>query len=149
MVWSLAVNKWIIWYAVFLHIAWGCALLQSESPLGVTAIHHIGIMLPGRWTSAVGLIMIGTLAGIGLLTNDRMLSLIVLLPQQFVLMLSALGAIVAIYHSTFADGVVRPRAFIFTDQMPAVLAAIFHTCALLEAHGRESLDRIRAKWRAE
>jgi len=61
-----------------------------------------------------------------------------LIPQQFVLMMSAFGAIAAIMHSTFADGVPRPRGFILADQSPAVLAAAFHTAAIIERYVRRA-----------
>jgi hypothetical protein len=54
-----------------------------------------------------------------------------LLPQQFVLMLSAVGAGMAMWAGAFADGVARPPAFIIADQMPAILAAIGHTYAII------------------
>jgi hypothetical protein len=54
-----------------------------------------------------------------------------LLPQQTLLMISACGAILAIYFSRYADGVVRPRPFIAADQIHVILAALGHTTAVV------------------
>jgi hypothetical protein len=54
-----------------------------------------------------------------------------LIPQQIVLMMSAAGAITAVYLSHFADGVERARIFIAADQIPVVLAALGHTAAII------------------
>ncbi len=56
---------------------------------------------------------------------------VLLLPQQILLMMGVSGAIEAIWLSQFADGVLRPRAFIAADQINSVLAAIGHTVAII------------------
>jgi hypothetical protein len=45
-------------------------------------------------------------------------------------MMSAAGAIEAMWLGQFADGVLRPTAFIAADQMYTVLAALGHTVAI-------------------
>lgn len=50
-----------------------------------------------------------------------------LLPQQATLMLSAMSAISSVMASHYADGVLRPRAFIFADQWGNIIPAILHT----------------------
>ena len=139
------INYWIIWYAVALHVTWGLLLLVSADPAQVTAVNHVRLALGGRWTSAVGLLVIGGAAGIGLVQHIRWMSLTMLLPQQFILMLSALGALHSIATGTFADGAHYPRAFIAADQLPAILAATFHTCAIIEYHWQELLAIARYK----
>jgi hypothetical protein len=53
------------------------------------------------------------------------------LPQQFMLVLSAGAASSAMFSSHFADGVIRPQAFIVSDQIPAVLIAVFHVVIVI------------------
>jgi len=45
-------------------------------------------------------------------------------------MMSAAGAIEAIFISQYADGVLRPWAFIAADQVYSIIAALGHTLAM-------------------
>jgi hypothetical protein len=54
-----------------------------------------------------------------------------LVPQQFVLIISASGALHAAFVGHYADGVPRPWQFILGDQLPVILAALLYTYALL------------------
>jgi hypothetical protein len=55
---------------------------------------------------------------------------IAILPQQFILLVAMLGAVSAIFSQSFADGVVRPFAFIAADQGIYILIALVHLWAL-------------------
>lgn len=129
-------NKWIIWYAVALHATWGGLLLSSASVMNITAVHHLSLVIPNRWLLAVAMIVIALSAGLALAFRPMLRSLVLVLPQQMFLMISAVGAVVAISKSQFADGVLRPWQFIATDQVPAILAAVLHTLALVEWLGK-------------
>jgi hypothetical protein len=54
-----------------------------------------------------------------------------LLPQQFLLLVSGFAALHAMILGQFADGVVRAHTFLIADQSPILLVAIFHTVALV------------------
>lgn len=62
-------------------------------------------------------------------------SIIIGLPQQLLLMISAGSSLWAVLLSQYADGAPRHWAFIFADQLPAILAALCHTGALIAFHG--------------
>jgi len=81
-------------------------------------------------------LLCGVLALVGLTHKFRygFWGLTLALPQQFILMESLIGAVIAISTSSFADGVIRPRLFIAADQVPAILAAILHTMAIVNLH---------------
>ena len=117
-------------------------LLYGDTVGDITAIHHtlqLGfspLWLGVTYLTVAGLAALGMVRKVGSLKLNIFGSLLVVLPQQFLLMFSAVGACVAIYHSQFADGVVRPRAFLAADQCPAIFLAIFHTCALVDLHVR-------------
>ena len=49
---------------------------------------------------------------------------------------SAYAAVVAVAVAHYGDGVTRPRLFILADQVPAVLAMVLHTAAVIEMHAR-------------
>jgi len=126
---------WIIWYAVLLHITWGCLLLASRVPYGATAL-HVYSWVP-RVVLAVVLFAASGLAIWGV-TRRRpsWQGLATLLPQQALMTFSAYAAIVAVAAAHYGDGVTRPRLFILADQAPVVLTMVLHTVAVIEMHAR-------------
>jgi hypothetical protein len=72
-----------------------------------------------------------TCAWAGFLARRKVMTLLLLSPQQLFLFLGAGGAFEAIWTSQFADGVVRSQAFIFVDQCPTILMTIFHYWAMV------------------
>jgi hypothetical protein len=66
--------------------------------------------------------------------EHRDLGLLLILPQQFLLLVSMGGAIEAVVKGVYADGTVRPSVFIFVDQFPAILIACFHTLAIFDIY---------------
>ena len=55
-----------------------------------------------------------------------MLGVFLVLPQQFLLLVSAIGAIFCVIDVKFADSAVYPRLFIFVDQIYLVLLCVAH-----------------------
>jgi hypothetical protein len=133
---SIQWNRYlIIWYAIILHWIQGTLLVLDDSAGLVTSTSHVREWLN---TSSDGLgllyITVGSFAALSLLLLPRfsVFRIIVLLPQQFFLILAAIGASIAILNSQFADGVIRSQYFIGADQIPIVIATILHTFALLD-----------------
>ena len=126
---------WIIWYAVLLHITWGCLLLASRVPYGATALHvYHGVprvVLAAALFAASGLAMWGVTR-----RRPSWQGLATLLPQQAIMTFSAYAAVVAVAVAHYGDGVPRPRLFILADQVPAVLTMVLHTAAVIEMHAR-------------
>lgn len=116
-------------YAVALHLAWAVILLFDGSATNATALNalHRYIALPLLSPVIAGAALV---AAYGMWSGSSW-TLVLLLPQQILLMMSAAGAIEAIWLSQFADGVIRARAFIAADQLYSVLAAIGHTLAII------------------
>jgi hypothetical protein len=52
-------------------------------------------------------------------------------PQQLLLVVAAIGALVAVVMGNYADGVSRPTLFIATDQLLVMLLPIFHALAIV------------------
>lgn len=127
-------RPWPVWYAMLLHLAWGALLLADGRAIDTTTLH---VFAHNTSEVVAGLfIAVAALAGIALRRPRRFRSALLLLPQQAVLILSAVGAVSAMAAGMFGDGVVRPHAFIAADQLPAVLAALFHTAYLVDIHRR-------------
>jgi len=119
----------MVLYAVALHLSWSIILLFDYAAINATAVNALAryIQPPGFLLCVIAAAAIAAL--IGLATRAPWIILL-LLPQQVLLMMSASGAIEAIWLSQFADGVIRSRAFIAADQLYSVLAAIGHTAAI-------------------
>lgn len=118
----------IITYAIALHLVWAIALFYDPAAGNATAVHTL-ILMVGRdiatWSYFVG----AGLAVLGLILIGPA-AFLCLLPQQFIMMVSAGGALWAMHLGQFADGVQRDHAFLIADQSPAVIAATLHTVAI-------------------
>jgi hypothetical protein len=122
----------ILWFAVFTHMLWGILLLFDPRAEWVTALSFTASLIPGDAVEPWLYISVSVLSAVSLLRNKIDLTdLSIMIPQQFILYLSAGGAIKAIMSSSFADGVVRPWAFIAADQSPYIFMAIIHTMAMI------------------
>jgi hypothetical protein len=128
----------MIWQACIIHYIWGIALFVDERASWTTAINAITKYLPSVKFEASLIIIASTLALFSLMSQKRtVLTLVALVPQQVLMMVSAFGAIQASVYSQFADGVVRPFWFIFSDQSPYIVVMILHTLAILEEYAGE------------
>ena len=142
-------TQWIIWLAVGTHLFWGYLLLShGEVVSWITAIHFT-ISQFGFSYQALGLTYCGVaiIALVALFINDDrpLLRLGMMLPQQFFLCVSLIGAFQAVRDSQFADGVIRPRAFLAADQIPfGIMLTVGHTCAILEPFVRSFMRK--SKW---
>lgn len=119
----------IIWYAIVLHLTWGSVLLMDIRAGYTTGIRALAQLFGSPIVAGWFLVCVALIAAHGILCKRY--SMIKCLPQQFALLVSAGGSVHAIITQQFADGVPRPLAFILCDQFPAILAAVFHTIALL------------------
>lgn len=130
----------MILYAISLHLAWSVILLFDASAMNATAVHALI-----RWgvssSSLAAIIAACALMALFALFLKPTWALMLLLPQQILLMMSASGAIDAIWIAQFADGVVRDRGFIAADQLYSVLAAAGHTLAIIRHAMHSNHDR--------
>ncbi len=122
----------MVLFAVALHLFWSAALMIDRAALNATAINALARFVQPPALIAL-LIAVALMAMVGMLFR---LPWWLLVPQQIVLMMSAAGAIEAMWLSQFADGVLRPAAFIAADQIYSVLAALGHTVALVTYSNR-------------
>ena len=124
----------MVLFAIALHFAWALILFIDDSALGATAIHALYRWIPMPWLMLV-IVGAAMLALISIVSKPPWF-VILLLPQQVLLVMSAAGAVEAIWLAQFADGVVRPRAFLAADQFYSILACIGHTVAIIAHTGR-------------
>lgn len=131
-------KNWILWYAIVLHGSWVIALLSSPAAMGSTGVAALAALGldRGALALALGVAVCCSLYDLQSPPRQRWLRIGLLLPQQFALCVSALGALQAIVSHQFADGVPRDPWFIASDQMHYVIAAAFHTAAVFQAGER-------------
>ena len=132
----------MIYYAVFLHGIWALMLLASDDPFGSTPLNSL--LLGHRYVTATVLLVASGLAVIGVQRKGTTAGSLLLLPQQVLLMVSAVGGIVAAISGHYADGVVRPHLFIAADQLPGMVAAFCHTFAVIDLHRQQRVITVRA-----
>ena len=117
----------------------------------VTSLGELSILTDAN-NIAIGIILIAvalmSMYSMRLYKHQKNLraSLLLSLPQQFILMLSMMSAFEAINVSHYADGVERPQLFIFIDQLPAILAAILHTLALFYYFSNSLHNKLLRIW---
>ena len=131
---------WIIWYAVLLHFAWAVLLVTGNTVLGTTPVHAFSF-IGNNVAIAIVLILVAGSATAGLVSGKQPYhQALAATPQQFLLLISAGGAVDAVIRGQYADGIERPWVFILADQLPSILVAFVHTLALLDLAG------IRLRW---
>ena len=117
-----------------IHVWQGCWLAVGGSAANVTSIHGLVEAVGGeRWVAAAMLIFVGAVAF--LVTSRQPWAPLVVIPQEIILALAAWSALDAIWASAFADGEVRPRPFIASDQGIYIMLFLGHTLALFSGNG--------------
>lgn len=119
----------IIIYAILLHLTWAISLFFDPAAGNATAVHTLLNFASNDFAVAIYAV-VGGFAILGLFHRKGVAKPLYLLPQQFVLMVSAGGSLWAMWLGQFADGVQRSHTFLIADQSPAVIAAVLHTYAI-------------------
>jgi hypothetical protein len=133
----------MIYYAVFLHGIWALMIIASSDPFGSTPVHVLEF--GPRVLTALVLGGTAAMAVFGIQKRGTTAGWLLLLPQQVLLMISAIGGIVAALLGHYADGVTRPHLFIAADQLPGIVAAICHTFAIIDLHRVHRVRSIRSQ----
>ena len=129
----------IVLYAVVLHYVWAACLIVDPRAGEATSLAWLTQVF--RPELAISLLLIvATLALIYvfLFSARYPWAVLLVLPQQAVLFISAWTALTAMIEGHFADGVARPTAFIVADQAPAIIAAVLHTAAIIMGFRRQT-----------
>src|SRR3954451_8360464 len=120
----------IILYAIVVHVITGVVLIlnpdagASTGPSSVVELLFDSSLLAG----VAMLVAAGLATGANFYRPWRSWAY---WPQQLLLVVAAIGALVAVVMGNYADGVVRPTLFIATDQLPVMLMPIFHAVAIV------------------
>lgn len=136
---------WMIYYATFLLCAWAIMLLFSADPFGSTPVS--ALKFGHRFIAAPVLLAASALAMRGVRRRGTPSGWLLMMPQQALLILSAIAALAAIASGHYADLEPRPRLFIAADQMPGIVAAFCHTFAIIDLHRTSRVRRMRPRAR--
>jgi hypothetical protein len=127
----------LVCFVAIMHILWACLLIFHGGPIATTATSLFRCLVPSYEVRALVYLVSGLLPVVLIWRPGSVLGLISVLPQQILLLLSGISAVVAISSGHFADGVVRPHIFIAADQGIFIVLAVLHVF--------ESLDRFHER----
>jgi hypothetical protein len=121
-----------------LHLAWTILLVLSASTAFSTPVSGVISLTGSRYAAAITLGAAALLAlFVGWLYRSERHSpatwtmTIGLVPQQFLLLVSALSGIRAIAVGHYSDGTARAWEFIAGDQLPVIIITLLYTTAIL------------------
>lgn len=138
--------NFIILYAVLLHLFWGISMLADPSANMISGVAGVKSLIGAAAAPYVFIAaaLLGLQATIG---EPRIWKAYIGVPQQFLLVLSSVGAIGCMIKGAFADNVIRPHAFLIADQSPVLIVAALHIAALLSIvhHSRLPLPVIKKR----
>lgn len=120
-----------------IHLFWGFIVLTYGSLPPTTTLFPLSELFVFPY-GALSLIISACLAYYSIKIKCSNYSPLLILPQQFFLILSTYGVMTAIATSSFADGVVRPWQFIASDQVMWLVLMVFYTYAIIS---RNSLEK--------
>ena len=122
-----------VMYAALLHVIEAAILLATTSADGSIGMDALLWVIPHRFI-LVGMLLAASGAASSVILVGRRLpvGLVILLlaPQQWFLLVTGLSAWLAVWHGSYADGVLRPHAFITADQLPRGMFSLIHLTAI-------------------
>lgn len=135
-------NQLMVLYASVYHMIWGVLIILYGRQLLFTASVSLTKLIPAYQLRGIILILVAVIAmSAGFFKGKILTQLLMLLPQQTILLLSAFSVVSAIGAGHFGDGVPRPWEFILLDQLPILITAIMYTIAVLEPGIRATIYR--------
>ncbi len=120
----------MVLYCTALHLAWAILISKSHDATGATPVSALASLFKSDTALVIVLVSAAILSMVGLVSRLPWM-VVLLMPQQSLLLISAFGGLAAIVGSQYADGVIRPQEFIAADQIGTILAALGHAGAII------------------
>ena len=120
-------QKNVILFVAILHILWGVLILNYGNNLHTTALHQMSLLFGSHYLVALVLFFASILAFYGIITKKDAVATILFIPQNFLLSISFLSVVLAVYQSHYGDGVPRPFQFILSDQLIVIMVFLIYT----------------------
>lgn len=147
-------SAWLLHLTLLKHLVWAWLLLTAPAEVGGITSLKIPITLFGGAFPA-GLIYAGVsiwLVGAMVIggpdpARPRLYfaNLLGAVAQQFLLMVSAIGSVLAIWQGAYLDGTKVPRAHLVGDQDVYILLALIHPLAVLHIFAPDFWEKVRVK----
>lgn len=128
--------SWVILYATVLYLIWGIILLVDSSAFSTNPIGFFEYFFD-KTTTSLAFLTAGLLATASFKVKDKFNNFLMLLPQQILLLLASMSGVVSTIRGQYIDGVIRPSAFIFADQLPIILLSLVYGAAIYEKFVRD------------
>lgn len=137
-------SGWVmILYASTLHILWAWICAVAPGAWMTTPLYALYVAsFESSQLLVASLVLSALLAVLGGWFVPSLTGLSLMLPQQFLLFISAYGALASSYAGTYPDTTLRVWSFILADQLPVIIAAPLYTVAVLACHD-PAIDRQR------
>jgi hypothetical protein len=128
-----------------IHVINGFSALVAPRAALVTGLYGLSLTGSTPWQVVISLIVVGAIAIAGRLmalrtSSDRLLRTSMVVPQQVVLLVQAIGICFAIWKGAYPDGYVpatrlsASRWFIFSDQAPLLVLCLSHAVDMVFAN---------------
>ena len=149
---TLGFAKWLFCGPALIHIWWAKCIWSAKIELVTTALRDIYAIVghnhfwAGVLTFTAGVL---ALASIVVHRRSRVLSLVLLIPQQMAMLISAFTAFQCIQAGTFADGAKYDPYFISADQCYIFVIGAAHTALIIDVYVWEGAVKwMRASFRS-
>lgn len=132
-------NYFIIFYATILQVVTGIVLLLSSKPLEIAQLGIFNVIFPYKLGAVLMLLSVALVLYADLKIKNKVVNILLHIPQEFFLILTAISGILYISLGHYADGTVRSQSFILVDQLPGIIAAALYLVFLFDFAGGEQL----------
>jgi hypothetical protein len=122
-----------VMYAALLHLIEALIVATTGVADGSIGVHALLRAIPNHYALAAALCGSSFAAFVVLWRGLRLsplVSTILLAPQQSFLLCTSIATWLAIWHGSYADGVLRPTLFITADQLPRGMFSLIHLTAI-------------------
>jgi hypothetical protein len=121
-----------------LQAIWGVLLLLNQDIGYITAL-AVNIQKLNLSEPVLGIIMIiaAALAFSRTIWNTPHWNILWFIPQQLLLVSSAIGALESAWHGYYPDGTLKHGMFIFADQLPIILLAVKYSYLITRKPARD------------
>lgn len=119
-----------LWAAIIYHFCCGALVLVEPDVVHVTGLSFVHKLFGNYDWLAYFIISITATAGLLLNFNKYfIIKSFLLIPQQFILMLTGIGEAYAAYNGMYPDGYIPKGTgyFIFIDQLPSITLTMGHS----------------------
>lgn len=142
---SNLLNRYITWWGLCANGIWGAVILFHPEAMKATPMSTLAQFFnQSQYALSVALLssVAATFTALAFDNRVDVRSMILLIPQQFLMVMAAGGSVLAVYQGEYADGVQRSHWFILADQLPWILAALFYTFSIVEHFGRRKVWKV-------